>query len=83
MTSVPYQDPVILKSWNQRSDLLEEGNLQATSRLNHTLIRCERCLSGEAPDYLVYTDAMEMAVCPACADEARRLGIDVEPLTQG
>jgi hypothetical protein len=51
--------------------------------LNHTVMKCERCLSGKTPAYLVYTDAMKMAVCPPCADEARRLGIAVEPLTQG
>ncbi len=45
-------------------------------------MHCERCLRGEEARYRVYTDAMEIAVCAACADEARNLGITVEPLSQ-
>jgi hypothetical protein len=41
-------------------------------------MQCERCSKGEEARYRVYTDAMEMAVCAACADEARKLGIGVE-----
>jgi hypothetical protein len=43
-----------------------------------TNMQCERCLQGEEARHRVYTDAMEMAVCVACADEARTLGISVE-----
>ena len=61
----------------------EEGNFQAGTRLDDTRMKCERCLSGEEARYRVYSDALDMAVCAACADEARKLGIDVEPLKSG
>jgi len=43
-------------------------------------MKCERCLNGNDARYRVYTDAMEMNVCSACAEEARRIGIAVEAL---
>jgi hypothetical protein len=61
---------------------LKEGNLQAGARLNDRKRKCQRCLRGEEARYRVYTDLIEMAVCAACADEARELGITVEPLSQ-
>jgi predicted metal-binding protein len=42
--------------------------------------RCARCLNGKQARYRVYTDTMDIAVCAACAGEARRLGISVEQL---
>jgi hypothetical protein len=59
----------------------EGGNFQAGPRLNDTRMKCQRCLSGDEATYRVYSDALEMAVCVACADEARRLGLDIEPLS--
>ena len=59
-----------------------EGNFQAADGLNDTTMKCQRCLSGEKPAYLVCSDALVMAVCAACADEARRLGLTVGPLSQ-
>ena len=41
---------------------------------------CQRCLTGKEAKYRVYTDIIDMKVCAACADEARRLGIAVEVL---
>ena len=61
---------------------LREGQVQAAPRLNDSKMKCGRCLSGEEATYRVYTDALDMAVCAACADEARKLGIGVEPLSQ-
>jgi hypothetical protein len=43
-----------------------------------TNMQCERCCKGEEARYCVYTEAMEMTVCAACTDEARKLGISVE-----
>jgi hypothetical protein len=43
-------------------------------------MKCKRCVSGEEAKYRVYTELMEMKVCAACADEARRIGIAVEVL---
>ena len=63
-------------------EALKEGTSQAGPSLNDTRMKCERCLRGEEAKYRVYTDAMEMAVCAACADEARNLEITVEPLSQ-
>ncbi len=42
-------------------------------------MKCQRCLRDEAT-YRVYTDAMDMKVGFACAEEACRLGIAVEVL---
>jgi hypothetical protein len=46
--------------------------------------KCERCLKDEAvAAYRVFTKIVDMKVCAACADEARKLGINVEPLDSG
>ena len=58
------------------------GNFQAGPRLNDTRMKCQRCLSGKEAIYRVYSDALDTVVCAACADEARRLGLDVEPLSR-
>jgi hypothetical protein len=42
-------------------------------------MKCQRCFRDEAA-YRVYTDAIDMEVCFACAEEACRLGIAVEVL---
>ena len=42
-------------------------------------MKCQRCLRDEAT-YRVYTDALDMEVCCACAKVACRLGIAVEML---
>jgi hypothetical protein len=57
-----------------------ERNIQA-ARLDDPRVKCQRCLSGEEATYRVYSDALEMAVCAACAAEARKLGLTVEPLS--
>jgi hypothetical protein len=59
----------------------EGGNFQAAVRLDDTRMKCQRCLSGEEATYRVRSDALEMVVCAACAAEARKLGLDVEPLS--
>ena len=66
----------------QRSGSLREGHVQAAPRLNDSKMKCERCLSREEATYRVYTDALDMAVCAACANEAQKLGIGVEPFRQ-
>lgn len=43
-------------------------------------MKCERCISDEEGIYRVSSDVMEVNVCPACAVEARRLGLTVEKL---
>jgi len=40
---------------------------------------CQRCFRDEAT-YRVYTDALDIKVCVACAEEACSLGIPVEVL---
>jgi hypothetical protein len=42
-------------------------------------MKCQRCFRDEAT-YTVYTDAIDMEVCFACAEEACKLGIAVEVL---
>jgi hypothetical protein len=41
---------------------------------------CTRCLEARQARYRVYTDVIDLAVCPVCAEEARRLGLSVEQL---
>lgn len=43
-------------------------------------MKCQRCLRDEEATYRVHSDLIDMKVCAACADEARRLGIAVEVL---
>jgi hypothetical protein len=40
-------------------------------------------LTGTEAKYRVYTDIIDMKVCAACADEARKLGIAVKILDDG
>jgi hypothetical protein len=39
---------------------------------------CQRCLSAQS-QFRAVTDSMNIAVCAPCAEEARKLGIAVEP----
>jgi hypothetical protein len=43
-------------------------------------MKCQRCVRGEEATYRVRSDVIDMKVCAACADEARRLGLAVEVL---
>jgi hypothetical protein len=45
-------------------------------------MKCERCLREEAR-FRVRTDLIDMKVCAACAAEAQRLGLVVEPVDVG
>ena len=44
---------------------------------------CQRCVRGEEATYRVRSDVIDMKVCAACANEARRLGLTVEVLDDG
>jgi hypothetical protein len=46
-------------------------------------MKCQRCMRGEEATYRVRSDVIDMKVCAACADEARRLGLAVEALGDG
>jgi hypothetical protein len=46
-------------------------------------MKCQRCVRGEEATYRVRSDVIDMKVCAACADEARRLGLAVEVLGDG
>jgi hypothetical protein len=46
-------------------------------------LKCQRCLRDEAAKYRVFTQIIDMKVCAACADEAGKLGINVELLDSG
>lgn len=48
--------------------------------MKHSPVTCERCLSGEPAIYWVESDVIHLRVCKACAEEARRLGLKVEPV---
>jgi hypothetical protein len=42
-------------------------------------MKCERCSRHKAV-YRVYTDAIDLKVCFACAEEASKLGLPIEVL---
>jgi len=44
-------------------------------------MKCERCISDREALYLIQTDSLKLRVCKPCAEEARRLGLPVKPLT--
>jgi hypothetical protein len=46
-------------------------------------MNCQRCSKEEAAIYRVFSDLIDMKVCAACAEEARRIGIAVEELAFG
>jgi hypothetical protein len=47
-------------------------------------MKCQRCLrDGAQAIYRVSTEMIDIKVCAWCADEARKLGINVEPLDSG
>lgn len=41
---------------------------------------CERCVNGKEALYYVTSEAMQMRVCAGCAEEARQLGLSVQPI---
>ena len=43
-------------------------------------MKCQRCCGHEESRYRVRSDVIDMKVCAACGNEARRLGIVVEVL---
>jgi hypothetical protein len=43
-------------------------------------MKCKRCLSDRESHFRVYTDELNIMVCAPCADEARRIGLQVEAL---
>jgi hypothetical protein len=43
-------------------------------------MKCQRCCGREEAVYRVRSDVIDMKVCAACADEARRLRIAAEVL---
>ena len=45
-------------------------------------VKCERCQADTAA-FRVVTDAIDIHVCPSCAEEARRLEIATEDLPNG
>ena len=61
---------------------LKQGRQAAEDLVEHVSEKnnCPGCLEVAEARYRVYTDVIDMAVCPACAEEARRLGISVEQL---
>ena len=46
-------------------------------------MKCQRCCRREEATYHVRSDIIDMKVCAACAEEARRLGLAVEVLGGG
>jgi len=45
-------------------------------------MKCERCIEGRKARYRVYSDVMDMKVCPSCAAEAQSLRLTIEVLPQ-
>jgi hypothetical protein len=69
-----------------RPKLVDSRPREKTIRLQEwrSEMKCERCSRDEATaSFRVFSQIIDMKVCAACADEARKLGIDVEPLDSG
>ena len=48
-------------------------------RFNGVTMNCQRC-HGEDAEFRVFTDAIDLDVCPSCAEMARQLNIATEDL---
>ena len=46
-------------------------------------MKCQRCWRGAYAAYRVRSDVIDMKVCAACAEEAKKLGMIVEILEAG
>lgn len=64
----------------QGEDVLVKQKDRALWEMTEAGKDCQRCPRGGVARYRVYTDAIDMAVCRSCAEEARELGISVEAL---
>ena len=75
-----------MQDTESRLNLLDPRLRKKTIRLLkwQSEMKCQRCLIDEAQAiYRVFTEVINLKVCAACADEARQLGINVEPLDSG
>jgi hypothetical protein len=43
-------------------------------------MKCQRCIEGKEVRYRVYSDVIDMQVCPSCAAEAQSLRLTIELL---
>ena len=71
------------KTPESRLKLLDPRAREKTIRLLkwRSEMKCQRCLrEGAKAVYQVFTGTIDIKVCAPCADEARKLGINVEPL---
>ena len=66
---------------NRCSDDIGGPLAAATVQVNEEK-NCPRYLEAIQARHRVYTHLIDMAVCPACAEEARSLGISAEQLDQ-
>ena len=77
---------VSMQNTESRLKLLDPRARTKTIRLLKwgSEMECQRCLrDGAEAIYRVFSDTINMKVCVACADEARKLGINVDPLDSG
>lgn len=51
--------------------------IESKDKQPHSIVICERCISGDEAMYVVSSDVIHMRVCAACAEEARKLGLTV------
>ena len=75
-----------MQNTGTRLKLLDPRPQKKTIRLLkwRSEMKCQRCLrDGAQAVYRVFTEMIDIKVCAACADEARKLGINVEPLDSG
>ena len=42
------------------------------------MMRCQRCFRANEARHRVRSEAIDIAVCDTCAEEARRLGLAIE-----
>jgi Zn finger protein HypA/HybF involved in hydrogenase expression len=51
-----------------------------SGRAKDMAMKCQRCLDDHDAKYRVYSEEIDIQVCPKCAEEALRLGISIKAL---
>ena len=69
------------KTSSTEAGLADRGGMMFARSNEMTCERCHACYSDPSPAYRVYSEILSMTVCAACAVEALKLGMAVEPVS--
>ena len=86
LTQIESIRTVSMQNTESRLNLLDSRPRKKAIRLLkwRSEMKCQRCLrEGAEAIHRVFTEMIDIKVCAWCADEARKLGINVEPLDSG